>query len=45
MTDAEEEAEVAQIAHLEGNLHLGLDGLHLCFFHAGDDEVINVDTH
>jgi hypothetical protein len=43
--DAEVEAEEAQITHLEGGLHLGLVGLHLCFFRTGDDEVIDVDAY
>jgi hypothetical protein len=43
--DAEVEIEEAQIAHMEGGLHLGLEGLHLRFFCADDDEVIDVDAH
>jgi hypothetical protein len=43
--DVEVEIEEAQIAHLEGGLHLGLKGLHLRFFRASDDEVIDVDAH
>jgi hypothetical protein len=43
--DVEVETEEAQIAHLEGGLHLGLKGLHLRFFRASDDEVVDVDAH
>jgi hypothetical protein len=35
----------AEVAHLESPLHLGLEGPHLRFFLADDDEVIDVDAH
>jgi hypothetical protein len=39
------ETKEAEVAHLKSPLHLGLEGLHLRFFRASDDEVIDVDTH
>jgi hypothetical protein len=43
--DAEVETEEDEVAHLEGPLHLGLEFLHLRFFRADDDEIVDVDAH
>jgi hypothetical protein len=43
--DAEVEAEKTEVAHLKGGIHLSLEDLHLCFFRAGDDEAVDIDTH
>jgi hypothetical protein len=43
--DAEEEIEEAEVTHLEGPLHLRLEGLHLRFFRVGDDEIVDVDAN
>jgi hypothetical protein len=43
--DAEVETEKTEVAHLESGLHLRLESLRLCFFRAGDDEVVDVDAH
>jgi hypothetical protein len=42
---AEVEAEKTEVAHLKVDLHLSTEGLHLRFFCAGDDEVIDIDTN
>ena len=41
----EVEAEDAEVAYVELLLHLRLELLHLSFFSAGDDEVIDVDAN
>jgi hypothetical protein len=43
--DAKVETEKTEVTHLESGLHLRLESLHLCFFRADDDEVIDVDAH
>jgi hypothetical protein len=43
--DVKVETEEAKVAHLEGGLHLSLEGLHHRFFYASDDEIIDVDLH
>jgi hypothetical protein len=43
--DAKVEIEKSEVTHLESGLHLHLESLHLCFFCADDDEVIDVDAH
>jgi hypothetical protein len=43
--DVKVETEETDVVHLESGLHLCLESLHLCFFHAGDDEVIDIDAH
>jgi hypothetical protein len=43
--NAELETKKTEVSHLEGGLHLHLESLHLCFFHAGDDEFVDVDAH
>jgi hypothetical protein len=42
--DAKVEAEEAEVAHVEGLLHLSLERLHFSLFHTGDDQVIDVDA-
>lgn len=43
--DAEVEAEEAQVTHLEDDLHLRLECLHLIFLSAGDHQIANVDAN
>jgi hypothetical protein len=42
--DDEVEAEEAEVAHVEGLLHLSLERLHFSLFCTGDDQVIDIDA-
>jgi hypothetical protein len=42
--DAKVEAEEAEVAHVEGLLHLSLERLHFSLFRAGDDQVVDIDA-
>jgi hypothetical protein len=42
--DAEVEAKEAEVAHVEGLLHLSLKRIHFSLFHAGDDQAVDIDA-